>query len=52
MVKDQAYIDEMIKAGFQPSPASGAEVQDAVAKATALDADLTRTIRGMVSKSK
>jgi tripartite-type tricarboxylate transporter receptor subunit TctC len=52
MVKDQAYIDEMIKAGFQPSPASGAEVQDAVAKATTLDANLTKTIRGMVAKSK
>jgi tripartite-type tricarboxylate transporter receptor subunit TctC len=52
MVKDHAYIDEMIKAGFQPSPATGAQVQEAVAKATTLDPELTRTIQAMVSKPK
>jgi len=52
MVKDQAFIDEITKAGFELSPASGLEVQDAVAQATKLDAELARIIRDTISRTK
>jgi tripartite-type tricarboxylate transporter receptor subunit TctC len=52
MVKNQAFIDEITKAGFQLSPATGPEVQSAVAQATKLDAELTKKIRNMVSRPK
>ena len=52
MVKDAAFIDEITKAGFQLSPASGAEVQKAVAQATKLDASLTRIVQDTISKKR
>ena len=52
MVKDQAFIDEITKAGFDLSPASGQEVQNAVADATKLDPELTQIIRDTISKAK
>jgi tripartite-type tricarboxylate transporter receptor subunit TctC len=52
MVKHQPFIDEITKAGFQLSPASGAEVQSAVAQATKLDASLTKMVRDMASRAK
>jgi tripartite-type tricarboxylate transporter receptor subunit TctC len=52
MVKDKDFMDDMTKAGFELSPATGAEVQDAVAQATKLDADLTRVIRETISRTK
>ena len=52
MVKDDAFVDDITKAGFQLSPASGAEVQEAVAQATKLDASLTRIIQDTISRTK
>ena len=52
MVKDAAFVDEITKAGFQLSPASGAEVQEAVAQATRLDAKLIEIVRDTISKPK
>lgn len=52
MVKDAAFIDEITKAGFQLSPASGAEVQEAVARATRLDAALIRIVQDTISRAK
>ena len=52
MVKDETFVDEITKAGFQLSPASGLEVQEAVAQATKLDASLTRMIQDMISRTK
>ncbi len=52
MVKDAAFVEEITKAGFQLSPASGLEVQAAVAQATKLDAGLTRIVQNMVSRAK
>ncbi len=52
MVKDETFVEEITKAGFQLSPASGAEVQEAVAQSTALDANLTRLIRDTISRTK
>ena len=52
MVKDAAFIDEITKAGFQLSPASGLEVQEAVAQATKLDAALTRIVQDTISRAK
>lgn len=52
MVKDPAFVDDITKAGFQLSPASGPEVQDAVAQATKLDADLARIVRDTISRAK
>ncbi len=51
MVKDPAFVDDITKAGFELSPATGAEVQDAVAQATKLDAELATIIRD-ISKAK
>ncbi len=50
MVKDKAFIDDISKAGFDLSPATGAEVQDAVAQATKLDDKLAATIRDTISR--
>ena len=50
MVKDKAFMGEIAKAGFDLSPASGAEVQDAVAQATNLDDRLATTIRDTISR--
>ena len=52
MVKDPAFVEEITKAGFQLSPASGLEVQQAVSQATKLDAGLTRIVQDMVSRAK
>jgi hypothetical protein len=52
MVKDPAFIEDMAKAGFQLSPATGTEVQQAVAQATKLDDALARTIRDTIAKAK
>ena len=52
MVRDEAFVDEITKAGFQLSPASGAEVQEAVAQATRLDAELTKIVRDTISRTK
>jgi tripartite-type tricarboxylate transporter receptor subunit TctC len=52
MVKDTAFVDEITKAGFQLSPASGREVQLAVAQATRLDAELIRIVRDTISRTK
>jgi tripartite-type tricarboxylate transporter receptor subunit TctC len=52
MVKDKAFTDEVTKAGFQLSPATGLEVQNAVARATKLDAETTKIIRNTISGSK
>ena len=52
MVKDETFVDEITKAGFQLSPASGLEVQEAVAQATKLDASLTRIIQDTISRTK
>jgi hypothetical protein len=52
MVKHPAFIDEITKAGFQLSPATGVEVQSAVAQATKLDASLTKMVRDMAAKPK
>jgi tripartite-type tricarboxylate transporter receptor subunit TctC len=50
MVKDAAFVEEITKAGFQLSPASGLQVQEAVAQATKLDAGLVRTVQDMASR--
>jgi tripartite-type tricarboxylate transporter receptor subunit TctC len=52
MVKDKAFMEEMTKAGFDLSPASGLEVQDAVAQATKLEETLATTIRDTISRTK
>jgi tripartite-type tricarboxylate transporter receptor subunit TctC len=52
MIKHPAFIEEITKAGFQLSPATGAEVQSAVAQATKLDASLTKMVREMIAKPK
>jgi hypothetical protein len=52
MVKDPAFKDDMTKAGFDLSPATGQEVQDAVAQATKLDDKLAATIRDTISRTK
>jgi tripartite-type tricarboxylate transporter receptor subunit TctC len=52
MVKDPAFVEDITKAGFELSPASGAAVQQAVAQATKLDAGLTRIVQDMVSRAK
>jgi tripartite-type tricarboxylate transporter receptor subunit TctC len=52
MVKDQAFVEEITKAGFQLSPASGVEVQNAVAQATRLDPSLIRIIQDTISRTK
>jgi tripartite-type tricarboxylate transporter receptor subunit TctC len=52
MVKDAAFIDDITKAGFQLSPASGLAVQEAVAQATKLDAALTRIVQDTISRTK
>ena len=52
MVKDPAFVDDMAKAGFDLSPATGQEVQEAVAQATRLDAETAAIIRDTISKAK
>ena len=52
MVKDPAFVEEITKAGFQLSPASGADVQQAVAQATKLDAALTRIVQETIARPK
>jgi tripartite-type tricarboxylate transporter receptor subunit TctC len=52
MVKDSAFVEDITKAGFQLSPASGKEVQDAVAQATTLDSELTGIVRDTISRIK
>lgn len=52
MVKDPAFVDEITKAGFQLSPASGVEVQEAVAQATRLDPELVKIVRDTISRAK
>ena len=52
MVKDPAFVEEIAKAGFQLSPATGAQVQAAVAQATKLDGKLADTIRNTIAKAK
>lgn len=48
MVKDKAFKEEIAKAGFELSPATGEQVQQAVAEATRIDDKLAQTIRGIV----
>lgn len=52
MVKDKEFVAEIGKAGFELTPATGAEVQAAVAQATKLDERLADTIRGIATKAK
>ncbi len=52
MVKDAAFVAEIQKAGFQLSPATGAEVQEAVAGATKLDAGVVAAIKGILATAK
>jgi hypothetical protein len=52
MVQDQGFIDDMTKSGFDVSPATGAEVQEAVAQATRLDDSLARIIRDTIARAK
>lgn len=49
MVKDPAFKEEITKAGFQLSPASGQDVQAAVAEATNLDESVVKLIRELAS---
>ena len=48
LVEDKAFKEEIVKAKFELSPATGEEVQKAVAAATRIDDKLAQTIRGMV----
>ncbi len=52
MVRDAAFKEEIAKAGFDLSPATGQQVQEAVALATRLDDKLAATIRGLVTTAK
>lgn len=52
VVQDASFKEEIAKAGFELSPATGAQVQEAVAAATRIDDRLAETIRGMVPKAK
>jgi tripartite-type tricarboxylate transporter receptor subunit TctC len=52
MVRDDAFVEEITKAGFQLSPASGAQVQEAVAQATKLDASLARIVQDTIARGK
>ena len=52
MVKDRAFIDDITKAGFDLSPATGLQVQEAVAQATKLDAELAKVISETISRAK
>jgi tripartite-type tricarboxylate transporter receptor subunit TctC len=52
MGKDPAFIAEAVKAGIDLSPATGAQVQEAVAQATKIDDGLARVIRETISKAK
>ncbi len=49
MVADAAFKQEIAKAGFDLSPATGEQVQQAVALATRIDDKLAETIRGIVA---
>jgi len=52
MVRDKEFVADITKAGFDLSPATGQEVQNAVATATKLDDKLAATIRDTISKAK
>lgn len=52
MVKEPAFVEDITKAGFQLSPAAGAEVQEAVAQATRLDPSLVRIVQDTISRTK
>lgn len=52
MVADAAFKEEITKAGFELSPATGQQVQDAVAIATRIDDKLAETIRGLAKAQK
>jgi len=52
MVTDAAFKEEITKAGFELSPATGQQVQDAVALATRIDDKLAETIRGLAKAPK
>lgn len=52
MVKDPEFRDEIMKAGFDLSPATGAEVQEAVAQATKLDDKLISLIQAAIASAK
>ncbi len=49
MVADAAFKEEIAKAGFELTPATGEQVQQAVALATRIDEKLAETIRGIVA---
>lgn len=49
MVQDAAFKEEIAKAGFELTPATGKQVQEAVALATQIDDKLAATIRSMVA---
>ena len=51
MVIDPLFMAELDKAGFQLSPASGREVQDAVAQASKIDHELADVIRKVIAKA-
>jgi tripartite-type tricarboxylate transporter receptor subunit TctC len=52
VVGDAAFKEEIAKAGFELSPATGQQVQDAVAAATRVDEKLAATIRNLVPNAK
>jgi tripartite-type tricarboxylate transporter receptor subunit TctC len=51
MVKDPAFIEEITKAGFDLSPATGSEIQEAVAQATKLNEELAKIVRETISRT-
>ena len=52
MVQDRGFIDDMTKSGFDVTPATGSEIQDAVAQATKLDDNLARIVRDTIARAK
>ena len=51
MVRDPAFLADIDKAGFQMSPATGREVQEAVALASRIEPPLAQMIRNIVAKA-
>ena len=52
MVLDPEFKDEITKAGFDLSPATGKEVQSAVAQATNLDDRMIKIIQSAIASGK
>ena len=52
MVLDPKFKEEITKAGFDLSPATGKEVQEAVAQATALDEKMIKAIQTAIGSAK